>query len=885
MKTVKYIVLLVVLMVVASCNETDIIEKGRFDRDKQVQVVGRVMNFANCNVNSRGVKTGSETNIACMALAIFDSNNTCIHCEYSDKNNPVFVVERDELDNATLYIFANNPAFSAYDGETPDLQTLLDKTTQVQGIGFCKVGNVECFPMMGSYEVLPEDANDVLEIPLSALFAKIVMDIKVQPNEVIAGKEPPHFILKGYEVHNVANKVAFDGNKDIDEELYVHDEVYSAPITGNNVAQGTSNIEFSFYLPERFLTPHTAASDYNYPFKVDGKVRSEDSIYCQRFKPCLVQQVGEEGQVGYKADKKATFVRFSGEYVDHQNHNYEVTYDIYLGNDNYSNFDIERNTQYNNKITIKGVESSKDQEGSTISIDHRVGVERTQPAIISLRRETLLDSHFEVRPLRFKPTGQGSDVNINAVMVEVLDPGTTNWMRLERSFGDGTEAGSPTNGNSESIYITDNTSASYGKRRYFTYNLVDGTTPGPYDYPLNNSTSVVVPLTGDEEKCVWIYIDENTAEGDDVRSGSIKVTYGNLTSGTFTPTADPEFQAVEYVFNQRNLFNVTYDSRTYNIEYYEEYLHNFDSDEEFNNTEYEGMKWGLDGVKLSYDHPALYFKSKTGDWANDIVSYFAGEVPAYYDFYIKKHDEKKVADPKQVELHEYAGFDFSKEIIQVLNGDDGKDINISYDIDILSLDETPRSAVEYCLNKNKRNSEGLVFWKTGDKDSNGKDIYNQDNLKWYLPSIDEMEDIMMSKYHNNTSNTYAHFIEFQDKFYWSSQPSYIQNYAHLQWTLIFFPLDYWGTFYYEDIGDTSFDINNETDRKNVGSARSTKVIYSNGYTTSPSGTDGYYSYYDAGEKKYSYSGTFNNVSIGNIQRDDGNKPRNAMARVRCVRKQ
>ena len=882
MKTVKYIVLLVVLMVVASCNETDIIEKGRFDRDKQVQVVGRVMNFANCNVNSRGVKTGSETNIACMALAIFDSNNTCIHCEYSDKNNPVFVVERDELDNATLYIFANNPAFSAYDGKTPDLQTLLDKTTQVQGIGFCKVGNVECFPMMGSYEVLPEDANDVLEIPLSALFAKIVMDIKVQPNEVIAGKEPPHFILKGYEVHNVANKVAFDGNKDIDEELYVHDEVYSAPITGNNVAQGTSNIEFSFYLPERFLTPHTAASDYNYPFKVDGKVRSEDSIYCQRFKPCLVQQVGEEGQVGYKADKKATFVRFSGEYVDHQNHNYEVTYDIYLGNDNYSNFDIERNTQYNNKITIKGVESSKDQEGSTISIDHRVGVERTQPAIISLRRETLLDSHFEVRPLRFKPTGQGSDVNINAVMVEVLDPGTTNWMRLERSFGDGTEAGSPTNGNSESIYITDNTSASYGKRRYFTYNLVDGTTPGFYDYPLNNSTSVVVPLTGDEEKCVWIYIDENTAEGDDVRSGSIKVTYGNLTSGTFTPTADPEFQAVEYVFNQRNLFNVTYDSRTYNIEYYEEYLHNFDSDEEFNKTEYEGMKWGLDGEPLSSLYNAIYLKSNkdsfwddlggnSGDAKTELINYALTVigVDPKYDFYLIRDTEGTDLAGKE---RDYQGYFFNKEIVQKIN-----------EIDVLSLDENPQSAVEYCYNKNKRNAEGKVV---------------DAQLNWYLPGIDEIEEIVMSEY-SSGNKTYGRFEEFQDKFYWSCQPSYIPYYIQFnRYNWIIFAG--WADRNGEDI-EGRYYIDDKSN------ARATKVnyrgkdSYGNDIVEIPSSAASIHKSYKDG-KFYLSSGVFGNdanlnktMVLGNEELENanyndvtiypGNKPRTDMARVRCVRKQ
>ena len=62
------------------------------------------------------------------------------------------------------------------------------------------------------------------------------------------------------------------------------------------------------------------------------------------------------------------------------------------------------------------------------------------------------------------------------------------------------------------------------------------------------------------------------------------------------------------------------------------------------------------------------------------------------------------------------------------------------------------------------------------------------------------------------------------------------------------------------------------------------------YDPTPSGTNGYYSYYDADNdsEPYKYSGTYgpsgNQVTVGTISREAGNQPRNEKNRVRCVRK-
>lgn len=65
----------------------------------------------------------------------------------------------------------------------------------------------------------------------------------------------------------------------------------------------------------------------------------------------------------------------------------------------------------------------------------------------------------------------------------------------------------------------------------------------------------------------------------------------------------------------------------------------------------------------------------------------------------------------------------------------------------MNLNEKPRSAAEYCYNKNKRNDNGVVQGMTN---SSG----------WFLPGIRQLEAILTSYY-----NTYP---EFQNNFYWSS---------------------------------------------------------------------------------------------------------------------
>ena len=75
--------------------------------------------------------------------------------------------------------------------------------------------------------------------------------------------------------------------------------------------------------------------------------------------------------------------------------------------------------------------------------------------------------------------------------------------------------------------------------------------------------------------------------------------------------------------------------------------------------------------------------------------------------------------------------------------------NIDAGVEYLTLGKQANSAVEYCYNRNKINPNGTV------------------DVKWYLPSADELEDFIVA--------AYSTFEEFQDNYYWTSQPAYIRN--------------------------------------------------------------------------------------------------------------
>lgn len=811
MKYLRYIYVLLAIITAASCSVENF-ELPEVNGDDQFRIVGRVTRFDDCYVDTRANKTPDEAHVSSMALAVFPIEDgaisDCISYTHLTGSNLTFTIDRNDIPAAydnkpfALYIFANMP------GLPRDFTGLADKSldffmSQVNtnsGIRRPQTG----FPMIGSLgdtvsengdgttfilkpvnsdgkTLLPTlngEHKDYIPIPMEALYSKFSFEISVVPDQYMEDGVAPMFTIQEYSINNIPAEVYGDEDLNTNDINTTRSSVLASSVTAplSAYASGGTTINFDFYLPERLVIPETSASEFEYPLGENGtavtgyeNVRAEDQKYCQRFKHELLGT----GQA-------ATYITVKGVFRDHQNHFSEVTYKIYLGGDNYSDFDIVRNTHYYNTVVIRGLTASSDQSVNPdgVAVDHRVNVKRSLPVVVNLRRETQLDSHFEVRPLRVHyPLAEGESLPSGAkVKVEVRnadDPengAVPTWLRIEHNNGDG---------------VGDDVYCASGKRRYFTTGLVtstlqnDGTSNGH-----KVGKSIEIELNGGQQEAFWIYVDQcddpaPENEPNKNRQAIIRVTYTDVNG---------EQDPLDYVLSQYMLYPVvTYrngegedgSKHIYYIEHEEEYLHNFDSEDSFGMTENAGMEWGLNGINLSNKFEAFLVShvegegnnifDQIGDYEERANQAFNTLSPRpYYDFYLYRdiikilgeyYDSSLLKDGKYggvMKLQDFNGYELNTNIRDYLKSTYPTDERAK--IDGIALDEQPKSAYAYCYNRNKRQADGTVA---------------EADRVWYLPAIDEIEDIAEFAYGDFDT-------QFQGNPYWSCQPAYQYTTVALQ---------------------------------------------------------------------------------------------------------
>lgn len=645
-------------------------------------------------------------------------------------------------------------------------------------------------------------SNAVATIPLKKLCSKVCFTMQVNSLQYVQGGEIPQFKLTDVEVFNVPAKVRMGyqtgnyvdsivANMGDDEvsHLYLGTEESPAfslkntslwPSQTVTKHDSSDKIEFHFFMPEHKVTPFYTREDYKgYP---DNLPKERQQYY----KPKLVAPTSVGGVT---ESKFPTFVRIHGTYTTHNAEILDVSYDIYLGQNEIDDFEVKRNQQLNNYLTITGLTNHKDaypDVDGNISIDHRVTM-TNKGYVLSMEREAILDSHFEVRPL---------DVTLSpgSKMTIVIPEAYRTWIAMEDDADAYTGSNSP--------YESDVDRK--GVRKYFTTNLVS---------ELNTKNSGTIELANDGNnkviKRVWFYIDENpdvydeALPGQDDSGNNIDYSNNNSTDtygttynisrnlyrlgkvnfyysgdGTNPDTSAAPKSTVN--FQQWNLWRVwnTAGNRYYDIEHEEEYLNNYASDQGYGNTK-DGMPFGLNQIQLSYKYPSLVVKQNISGIGATIIelikSWFGLETMAdlankvfadsdqaiHYDFYLSR-DEASLMDgvtgngsdiTNKLTIRDYSGIDMNKDIAAALKNKHPEDQlgnNNDATIDKLKLTEDPQSAFAYCYNKNKRDEDGII---------------DVDDIKWHLPAIDEIEEI--------ASGAYDEFDQvFQNKKYWSCQSAY-----------------------------------------------------------------------------------------------------------------
>lgn len=776
MKRITQPILIALLtMLLWSCTE-DAAQPHTPSGSRYVRINGMPTAYSDIEVSTRSPKNEFETKLTSLYMLIFDANGLIVGTpEFAPTGVPTFIID------------THTPPFSTHDqtavkqcdiflvgnlneGDLDDVQTLADlfsievEATSIHpdadpaSKGLVMIGKTA--DKIDLSLERPSTGNNIQEIAMVSIYAKVVVNLQVQPDQHLPGNDQS-FRMISWEVVN-APRYATLGAPDAAAETAPsrNDKLtpgLSGLYSGANPVGVSQSLSYTFYMLEHKRNP---VNTVTYPEGIEETAK-------QRFKNKLVNETTD-----------AAYMIITGTYTDHQGLSHEATYKLYLGANAIDNFHLLRDNQYNNNITIRGVSSNNSFNESTVSFDARVTV-NSGPVVIAVKRDTQLDCHYEVRPLDIF-VSPGYTVNV------AVDPTAQSWIGLDRETvgADGAPV----------------------KRDYFTTNLVS-TLPKSYG-----------PFTSDFR--VWAYFDENSTTAD--RLGRIVFTCTEDATGNQT--------IITYTFLQKGLFEVSYNGNTYYIEFHEEYLHNFDPYDPFNN-KMDGMSWGLEGVQLSDEFDAFTFEAV---WLEAIInSQLKRFITNYvYDFYTPL--DENVINSNRVEIHTRSGHSFTQKLTN----------KTGINQQPLKLTGKVSSAVEYCYNKNKRNPNGLI---------------NEADMKWYLPAIDEIEDIVMG--------AYGTFSDFQNKYYWSSQPAY-NHYAY----------DIKGR-----LGGASGNGNFFND--NINNARATKVDYSGGnYSTVSSGMSGYID-------RYNFTNTFLIISSNGVTanpipptNDPGNQIRSNINRIRCVYK-
>lgn len=764
----RYMLCLAVLASMAvSCTEEEENLVGASSVSDKVSIIYSVADFQGVNVGTRAV-ADDEKEVNDITMAIFASDGTVVgdivNLDVTDVD-PVFMIDTKHEDNGekkpyilaglekiditnnqstlkacTIYMLANcGGRLNDIDSEQDLLQTDLEVE---QNITIPENG----FPMMGKAKGTidlsadrTDEATKMEDITLYKLYSKINVKFQINVDEVIS---IPKFQITGWKVNNIPTKVRL-GEPEVngettpyyeDNEVKVFNTSLSTQLNEGSKAtihhsvslDNPESFEFSFYMPEHRVNSDV---DYSYPTGIT-------EVEKQRFKPILCPE-----------EKNPVYVTVEGVYTDHQDVSYEVKYNLYLGQNSVDDFHVKRNQLLKNVVTIKGVTNRKpDDEVHNISTDYRVEVEETGNYVVKVERDAALDSHFEVRPMDIFISGGGT------VKVTVLDETSTDatapdriWLRMEQGGKTGNDY-----------------TGSTGVRKYFTTNLVTST--------LAPSGSTL-EVSGEKSR-IWLYFDENPNVFDKTilpadpnyntyknryRDISIQLEYYNAAG------VKDESQTRTITFRQMNLWRLwsytddtkTTKSRFYDIEYHEEYLYNYAADQDFGKTT-DGMAWGLNGVQLSEWDKAMIHSATGSNFWDWLLGLIGGTFNPLYDFYLPKDIEGK----NGLTSHAYAGKNFTIKI-GYLSGAAGN-------MGELHLNGSPNSAIQYCLHKNKRNNNGGITITRTQAGTNWweetkEPVYTTSDVHWFLPSIDQIEEIVVDGYQD--------FEVFQNKFYWSSQPA------------------------------------------------------------------------------------------------------------------
>lgn len=569
--------------------------------------------------------------------------------------------------NATIYAVANVPegyfgklTSEGYPENVPNMAALesMRYTPKEFSISIPDTGLPMVLKATGQ-NISEEAPNKLIPLKMRSMMARVDVSLRMVPDDPSEDGAYPSFKPTVITLHNLpksgtiapqiedtktVTSPTVEGEDGLMTEYIVSDAESALLNVEINEKRGT--VEGTFYMFEHARLANMEG--FTYPENISDTDK-------QRYKPNI-------------AVEDATYLTLNGEYVNHNQYSYKVTYKLYLGGNPVNDFVIGTNRQYKNRITIKGITVNDASGNGHALLDTRVNIDREgNPYFIEMLRERKHDAHFNITPMDLY-TDQGDKIEVSIRPFNEGDP-IPSWIRMEAYKQAKPEVCDLEGEPQGSTFPTEK---GKGKRYYFTEDLVTK--------DLVNNTNYTVT---EEQERIYFYLDENLEPQE--RKAKIHLKYVGQ-DGT-TSERDIEIR-------QKRLFKVyidKFDNGKYiYLEQEEEYLNHFDPMDTYVDT-VPGYIWGSKGK----------------------IDGIPDETPSFMQ----------------------NGLSCTEAIIA------------EFKEETMTLNDTPRSAAEYCYNKNKRNNQGQV-----------------DAVNWYMPAIAELE-YYLEKYYND-------YPEFQNNFYWSSSPNY-----------------------------------------------------------------------------------------------------------------
>ena len=571
MKIYKYICILISCLLAISCSQDYDMSNNSMS---SVSLNFEAQSMTLKKVTTRGSDAKDTDESAINSLHIFIFSNTGNYLTYEDK--PAYIVVGNsttlKLDpaafsaganNATIFALANLEESVFEDGNgdgIPDnfanlsaLQNFVYTPEQYNNwleIPDADGDGVKDMPMAGMETGTNlTAASGVIEVSMRALMSRIDVNIGIDSKYADTEHDYPQLSLTGIEMMNIPKSVKLSATADGGTTSGVEFISKSIKPEAKTIYNHNGSYTYTFYLFENMQQPKA----YTYP---EGIKDSEKQVH----KPL-------------RAQANATNFKFTGSYTDYHGINYKATYTLYLGSNHTDNFEIKRNYQYKNNISITGLSKSTlpgeyATSGGSVNIygfDAIVEIDLSESGFyVSMLRDQDIDAHASIVPMDIYTDG-------NPVKFEITEG--SEWVKMEYI--------------SPQVMAANDYKPYTGIRDYFTTDLMN---------TLHSSISNCM-----NRSRIYFYVDENveinetTLDPAPARKATICISSGSIKK--YITLRQPGLRKVIATRDNQegNIFNrktYTY-SFIFYVEEYEEYLNHYDPLDPYNNTTqmFEGLPW------------------------------------------------------------------------------------------------------------------------------------------------------------------------------------------------------------------------------------------------------------------------------------------------------